>query len=402
VVHDAITSQNQKIHLMKTLKIVGFMLAAGVGIPLAIMAQRGPASRNVPEAVAQSKDVAFLEKVAGFAETAAEFSPQDRSISRSGAYCRLGELGTAEALAAIGRLEAKAAKVNLTPATVPLGLSVMAGVGKMEVKPLVTATGPDGVTYGILSDRFFGGWDFFLISTKTPAEPRSWSRPILLPAPGQPGYNVRNPKLTFPGTAAGSQGVSLRFDYDFVNGNLPRNAQAAAPTNCTFSLPDVMRDTDQDGWTDLEEARLGLDPRRADTDADGMPDGQDSCPDFAPADTAINAQDTQILLRAIFALLGYSESRELLVVSPESPRIQVFGYTGPILSKMALPTSQADTSPIVARITWSIDQPSQSPEQATVTIRISRSAMASIMHSVSLRKIEGQWFATGHRLAGGS
>ena len=387
---------------MKIFKMVGLVLAAGVGFPLAIMAQRGPASRSVPEAVAQSKDVAFLEKVAGSAEMAAEFSSQDPSISRSGAYCRLGELGTAEALAAIGRLEVKAAKVNLTPVFVPLGLSGMAGVGRMEVKPLATATGPDGVTYGILADRFLGGWDFFLISTKTPAEPKSWSRPILLPAPGQPSYNVRNPKLTFPGMTAGSQGMSLRFDYDSVNGNLPRNAQTASPTNCRFSLPDVMRDTDQDGWTDLEEARLGLDPRKADTDADGMPDGQDPCPDFAPADTAINALNTQILVRATFALLGFSESRELLVLSPESPRIQVIGYTGPILSKMVLPTSESNTSPIVARITWSIDQPSQSPDQATVTIRISRGPMASIVHSVSMRKIDGQWFATGHRLAGGS
>lgn len=46
--------------------------------------------------------------------------------------------------------------------------------------------------------------------------------------------------------------------------------------------PDLRRDTDEDGLTDLVERRLGTDPKRRDTDEDGDPDGVDPWPN-APA-----------------------------------------------------------------------------------------------------------------------
>lgn len=60
----------------------------------------------------------------------------------------------------------------------------------------------------------------------------------------------------------------------------------------TLVLPDLRRlgaDRDRDGLTDRLEARLGTDPRRADTDGDGRPDGQDpspSCSDLPSDDLA--------------------------------------------------------------------------------------------------------------------
>ncbi len=43
-------------------------------------------------------------------------------------------------------------------------------------------------------------------------------------------------------------------------------------------LADLERDSDGDGFTDLLEAKLGTDPRNADSDGDGIPDGDDDFP----------------------------------------------------------------------------------------------------------------------------
>jgi len=42
--------------------------------------------------------------------------------------------------------------------------------------------------------------------------------------------------------------------------------------------PLLTRDSDNDGFTDIVEARLGLDPHNPDCDGDGIPDGSDSWP----------------------------------------------------------------------------------------------------------------------------
>ncbi len=44
------------------------------------------------------------------------------------------------------------------------------------------------------------------------------------------------------------------------------------------ALAEVAADRDGDGLTDIEEARLGLDPAKADSDGDGLPDGVDPLP----------------------------------------------------------------------------------------------------------------------------
>ncbi|MCO5296998.1 MAG: PQQ-like beta-propeller repeat protein [Fimbriimonadaceae bacterium] len=46
--------------------------------------------------------------------------------------------------------------------------------------------------------------------------------------------------------------------------------------------PEVRKDADADGLTDLVEARLGTDPKSLDTDKDGLRDDVDPCPNAAP------------------------------------------------------------------------------------------------------------------------
>ena len=51
-----------------------------------------------------------------------------------------------------------------------------------------------------------------------------------------------------------------------------------APLLLSFDLAALERDQDGDGLTDLQEAVLLTDPRAADSDADGIPDGADTNP----------------------------------------------------------------------------------------------------------------------------
>jgi hypothetical protein len=58
-------------------------------------------------------------------------------------------------------------------------------------------------------------------------------------------------------------------------------APPASPQQWEVSIDDVERDSDGDGWTDHEEARLGLDAHDADSDGDDLPDGRDPAPRIA-------------------------------------------------------------------------------------------------------------------------
>src|SRR6185436_1854566 len=69
----------------------------------------------------------------------------------------------------------------------------------------------------------------------------------------------------------------------------------AIPPPMDIVLSEVMKDSDGDGWTDLEEQRLRTNDHLADTDGDGVPDGRDVCPNYAPAanDDDEEAQNSQ-------------------------------------------------------------------------------------------------------------
>ena len=347
-----------------------------------------------PAAIAQSTDHALLEKVAASLEGATEFAAtlkpplapnQPPSSLRAQAYFRLGEIGTPEALTAILRVEAKAAKVNLIPATVPLG----------SEKPLATAKTPDNTTYAIFSTMLFGGQDFVLTYTKTPDDPKSWTRPVLLPIPSQSGYKVKLPQMTFQAPDA------IKFDYTFVNSGTQGNpAPLPEPKTFSFSLAEVLRDTDKDGWTDIEEARLGLDSKKADTDGDGIPDGQDTCPDFARPVGADIDPNSQILERAAFAALAFRDDRTVLALDPKTPKFQIIGYPGPILINHHLPAENTfDSFPCIHRLSFTCQV---SENKATVSIRDYWGPMASTWKDVLLWKPYDQWVVTGIRAMGGS
>jgi hypothetical protein len=87
-----------------------------------------------------------------------------------------------------------------------------------------------------------------------------------------------------------------------------------APLTLKADLAVLMRDSDGDGLADLEEERMSLDPHRADTDGDGIHDGDDAFPNVALLGPAVPEAD---LMTAVLA--GDDEPATALMTTPGTP-----------------------------------------------------------------------------------
>jgi len=283
------------------------------------------------------------------------------------AYARLGEIGTPESLTAVGRIEQSMAEVSLTPATVPLGVwpSVSWHMRDVDQVPIATAVAPDGTTYAVVAASLLGGFDLFLISTRTPDDPQSWSRPKLLGPPARPEGD-RTASLAFRGPAT--------------------LVLATSGTEMQFALDAIERDSDGDGWTDVEEGRIGTNPHAPDSDDDGVPDGRDVCP-LWPLPAAMALDDNEaILQRAVFAAFALTGSRQMLYVTPATPRVHVRGYGGPIIFDRPLPSGGSSGGVYVS---WRIRD--RTATDAVVEISDWEGLLAAGGQDVFLKKVLGQW-----------
>jgi len=290
------------------------------------MAAAAAATRQEPSSpvslVEASTDVASLERIASSADAAREAQGRSQigqpKRLRIAAYARLGAIGTPDALAAIDRVERTLDAQPLTPPTVSLDRWPAPGLHMGDTPATLVAkiTAPDGTTYGVVPANLLGGADFFLVSTRTPDDAANWSRPKLIASAASFRYGDAT-SLAWAGPRTLTFTVGAR--------------------TLSIALDEVERDSDGDGWTDREEARLGTNPRDRDSDGDGLPDGRDVCPLFARP--AVNRADeaTAILQKAIFAAYAVTGSRNLLYVTPGSARVHVAGYGGPILFDRAMP-----------------------------------------------------------------
>ncbi len=88
------------------------------------------------------------------------------------------------------------------------------------------------------------------------------------------------------------------------------------------SLADLRRDSDNDGLTDLEEARLATDPEDPDTDHDGLPDKVDPAP--LGADKPATPED-ELREAAYEKIVGRFVKGQLLIQKSTGPRLDVRG-----------------------------------------------------------------------------
>jgi hypothetical protein len=281
------------------------------------------------------------------------------------AYARLGFLRTPASLAALRRIESSLGR------TVPF--PQLAGNGS---QPILRARSRDGVTYGIVSGA---SPSLLLTSTRQPADPRAWSRPKLLPVRLDQSFELPKP-VALSSPAPGVVRVTLERDR-YARGVTSRDRKAFE-----FRVADIERDSDNDGWTDIEETRLGLDPHNADTDGDGVPDGEDECPDYAP--TAADRQDDSaaIIQKALYAVLGFSPHRRTLFAGVRSRKVQLRGGRTQVLYGVA-PATFSAMSPderMRSAIAWRIYR--TGPDTATVRI-----AMPGQGDDVFLEKVAGEW-----------
>jgi hypothetical protein len=112
----------------------------------------------------------------------------------------------------------------------------------------------------------------------------------------------------------------------------PAPRQTLKPETRDIVITDVERDSDSDGWTDIEEQTLGLDPGGRDSDKDGIDDAHDRAPLYAPPRTEAADEESLILQAAVFAASGLSESRWVLFAKDEQVRkLEVPGLSAPVL-----------------------------------------------------------------------
>ena len=328
-------------------------------------------NRGPMDLVQQSTDVKWLERIAtsaAFAQEVQRSSPIGMAkLLRGAAYARLGDIGTADSLAAVERIEQSMAETPLTPSTVALEVWPSVGwhMSDVEQTPLATAAAPDGTTYAVVIASLLGGSDFFLLSTRTPQNPESWSRPRLLgPPPRRNGRPAAS--LTFRGPAT----LELR----------------AFGVEMQFALEEIERDSDGDGWTDLEEGRIGTNPHAADSDGDGIPDGRDICPLYAAPGARASDDTATILQKAIFAAFALTGSRQMLYVTPSTPPVHLAGYGGPIIFDRAIPR---DGSSGGVYVSWKIRD--HSAADAVVEVTDWEGLLAAGGQDVFLKKVLGKW-----------
>jgi hypothetical protein len=339
---------------------------------------RAPADRGPIASVERSSDVTWLERIAASAAFAREV--QGRSsigmakALRIAAYARLGAIATSDSLAAIARVEREMAAAPLTPSTVPLDVWPTVGWhmsdNDLSGGPLATAAPENGVTYAVVDAALLGGNDYFLISTRTPLDRTSWSRPKLIaPAPRR-----------------------IDGDHATLAWRGPRTlVLTAAGQTVQIAIDEIERDSDGDGWTDLEEARIGTNPHNPDSDDDGIPDGRDVCPLYALPQGADDS--SMILQAAVFGAFALTGSRELLYVMPQTPRVHLVGYGGPVLFDRAIPKSGDGDGAVY--VSWKII--SKTASDAVVQLTDWEGMLAGGGQDVTLKKIGEKWVVVAVR-----
>src|SRR5437868_7847175 len=155
--------------------------------------------------VNNSIEVAWLESIASSPLAAAELRPggglanNPKDLSTA-AYVRLGVIGSPESLAAIKRIEEKAHKIVPVPSRSTAGDFIHPGwhFSDSRLQPIVQVRSSNGITYALIVSSLMGDLDLFLMSTKTPENPSSWSRPLLVPNKLYRG--IKNAQLTMKAT----------------------------------------------------------------------------------------------------------------------------------------------------------------------------------------------------------
>jgi len=339
--------------------------------------------RSLPDfrEIAQSTDVSWLEHVAGdFAFAQSEYQARNGNTgiknTRQQAFIRLGALATTDSLAAIRRIEKAAHGRSILPPAVVLGARQSHAAPHMSDGTWSTETRfsrADGVEIGAMHLGLYG-WNSVFVIRREPGA-ATWSRPYFVPMPQF--------SEAFPITLTEVAGNRLRIEL----APDPRRATLRPfPDVVELSLEELVRDSDGDGWSDVEERELGLSSRSKDSDGDGIPDNCDAAPGYRERPQEVN-DETPLLKRTVFTQFGFTEAPHALFARDGVPRIQPDGLPGPVIY------GQARSGVLV---TWKVT--SRTETEATVEITDFEGALAASGEEFTLRKIDGEWFVVSKRM----
>jgi WG repeat protein len=352
-----------------------------------------------------STDVAWLERIASLPQAAAELRPggglanHAKDLSTA-AYVRLGVIGSPESLAAIKRIEEKARKIVPVPPRSTAGDFIHPGwhFSDSEFSPLAQVTGSNGTTYALIVSSIMGDLDLFLMTTRTPNDASSWSRPLLVPKTLYRG--IKEAKLAMNGAD------ELLFTFvqeapparELMEGTFDPGPKAptSGPQQWKLSIKEMQQDSDGDGWTDIEEERLGLDAKKSDTDGDGLADGQDVCPNFSLRDEDQNDEEIKLFQKAIFVTWGLSGSRHLLLVGSDVKRVHIWGYAGPVIYGQDVKSWSKTHQYGAVYASWRIRK-RQSNGDVIVEIVDYEGPLAAGGQDVRLRKVGDDWVVVSRR-----
>jgi hypothetical protein len=345
----------------------------------------------------QSNDIAWLEATAGDEVTADLVTPPGSGSyhTRRLAYIRLGEIGTPEALAALARIRANVRSWPMTPAVVPLSVwpHPAPHVGASRPEPFVSIDAPEGTTYALLTASLLGDFDLFLVSRRAGGE---WSRPLLVPV--RVYRSIDSPVLAW------SEPGVLTFTFVQREPATPasiRSSRLLAPVRPvvlgqqthTLDIAAITRDSDSDGWTDLEEERLTIDPRNPDTDGDGLSDGADPSPNHSALADREDDQ-TAVVREALFVTFGINRSRSLIHVEPGPTPVQVWGFRGPVIYGVDTERWRETHDIGYVLVSWQVIEISVST--AVVQVRDYEAPLSAASFSVRLSRIGTTWVVVEH------
>ena len=161
-----------------------------------------------------------------------------------------------------------------------------------------------------------------------------------------------------------------------------------SPDAVEVRLPDIEKDSDGDGWTDILERHLQMSWLSKDTDGDGIQDDRDPAPDFREPAGDRTDEDVQIHKRAVFAMFGLTEAPGALFVADNSRRLQVDGLPGPVFYREGHGG---------VRVTWKVE--SKTASEAIVEITDFEGVLAASGNELKLRKAaDGGWYVVSIRM----
>jgi hypothetical protein len=330
-----------------------------------------------------SRNVAWLERIAASSEAAETLAASwsraagPRSL-RLDAYIRLGQLGTPESIRAQKRVFAALRGRPLTLGGVSLVKWYHPGIHLSDhpsysLKGVAETRTSDGRRIAVFPADFLGRPQLFLLRCD-PMSNSVCTRPMPV-VPWSFSYVKVEASLEELGIGRLRVKIEPRGEIEEPAGYLPsfgeKHETPPAETQ-EFDIADVERDSDGDGWTDIEERLLRTDPAS---------DAED--------------EEVAILQQAIFAVFGLSDARHPLYASDKKVRpVQLWGLAGPVLFDSPLGASVFGWGGVF--VDWKIV--SKTDEEAVVEISDHEAPLVGGGRDVLFRRISGDWVVVGHRI----